>query len=347
MDNPFYYLLAFGLAFLVSLLMTPVSKKIAYYVGAIDQPKKRGMHNKPMPLAGGTAIIFGFYFSVLVISVMNSQMSLKSIFGLLIGGIIIGVIGLFDDMHDLSPKLRLVIQFGVALIVVFSGVIIERVGLPFFNDYIKLGIFKIPFTILWIVGVTNAVNWIDGLDGLAAGVSSIASLMLMFLALLNVNNPMGPIIIILSAALAGACLGFLPHNFNPATIFMGSTGSTFLGFSLAVISIQGYTKSQTALVIAVLILGLPIFDTLFAILRRLFTGKSIMQADRGHIHHRLVDKGYSQKKAVLTLYGISGCFGIAGILFAEAEIVLAGLLVAVLLYVMLKGNIKLTNVYKK
>lgn len=343
MDNPMYYLLAFGLAFLVSLFMTPISKIIAHKIGAIDYPKKRGMHSKPMPLAGGTAIIFGFYFAVLVISALSSEMTIPSIFGLLIGGIVIAVLGVLDDIHDLSAKLRFIIQIAVAAMVVSTGIVIKGTTLPFIG-FVDFGVFGYIITIIWIVGVTNAVNWIDGLDGLATGVSSIASLFLMFLSILNVDSmgPMGPITVILTAALAGACLGFLPHNFNPATIFMGSTGSTFLGFTLAVMSIQGMTKSHTALVIAVLILGLPIFDTLFAILRRLFTGKSIMEADRGHIHHRLIDKGYSQKKAVLTLYGISGCFGVAGILFAELEVILAVLLVAILLYVMLRDNINLS-----
>ena len=176
---------------------------------------------------------------------------------------------------------------------------------------------SIPITLFWIVGVTNAVNLIDGLDGLAAGVSSIAAICLMILSMFS-PNPIGPVAAILMAALAGSCLGFLPYNFNPAKIFMGDTGSTFLGFVLAVSSIQGLIKGYTAvtILIAVLVLALPIFDTTFAILRRIISRRPIMEADRGHIHHRLVDKGYSQKQAVITLYGISGGFGIIGILLA-------------------------------
>lgn len=340
MINPVYYLSAFGLAFLVSLLMTPFSKKFAFKIGAVDQPKSRGMHKKPMPLAGGTAIIAGFYVAILVVSFFNESMTLTNILGLLIGGVVIAVLGILDDLHDLSAKLRFVIQIVVAIFVVASGVYIKGSDVPFF-DYIDFGWFGYIITVVWIVGVTNAVNWIDGLDGLATGVSSIASLFLMFFAILNVGAS-GPIMVIVAAALAGSCLGFLPHNFNPATIFMGSTGSTFLGFTLAVSSIQGMMKSHTALIIAILILGLPIFDTLFAIVRRVLTGKSIMEADRGHIHHRLIDRGYSHKGAVLTLYTISGLFGIAGILFAQIQVIFAILVVTVLLYVMLRGNIKMS-----
>lgn len=347
MENPIFYLVTFAIAFIVSLLMTPMSKVIAFKIGAVDRPKSRGMHSKTMPLAGGLSIILGFYVAIIVVMFMRHDLNMTNLLGLLIGGIIIGILGLFDDMKDLSPKLRLVIQLSVAILVVSSGVYIQQIAVPFTGHYLRLqGLPGQILTIIWIIGVTNAVNWIDGLDGLATGVSSIASLSLMFLALLNVNNiPGGPIAVILTAALSGACLGFLPHNFNPATIFMGSTGSTFLGFVLAVLSIQNYQKSQTALVIAVLILGLPIFDTLFAIIRRILTKKPIMVGDRGHIHHRLVDKGYSHKNAVLILYVVSGCFGIAGILFAETEVILAVIMVAGLLYFLLKDQVDLKKLF--
>jgi hypothetical protein len=184
-------------------------------------------------------------------------------------------------------------------------------------------------TVVWIVGITNAVNFMDGLDGLATGISSIASLCMMFIAIIYGD----PISVLLTAALAGACLGFLPHNFSPASIFMGDTGSTFLGFTLAVISAESLLKSYTAItwVIPIIILGLPIFDTSFAIIRRLANGKSPMQADRGHLHHRLVDKGYSHRRAVLTLYVVASGFGIAGILMALNDMPLALVIIGLIL----------------
>jgi len=315
-DKFLIYFIAFGMAFLISLLTTPLSKMIAFKVGAVDQPKARGMHDKPMPRMGGIAIFLGFIFTVLVVTPSVEAFEWKQISGLLVGGMIIFLLGFFDDIYNLNAKLKFLIQVIAALVVIYSDIRIEFVTWPFAEGNILiLEKISIPITLFWIVGVTNAVNLIDGLDGLAAGVSSIAAICLMILSMFS-PNPIGPVAAILMAALAGSCLGFLPYNFNPAKIFMGDTGSTFLGFVLAVSSIQGLIKGYTAvtILIAVLVLALPIFDTTFAILRRIISRRPIMEADRGHIHHRLVDKGYSQKQAVITLYGISGGFGIIGIL---------------------------------
>jgi len=317
-DKFLIYFIAFGMAFLISLLTTPLSKMIAFKVGAVDQPKARGMHDKPMPRMGGIAIFLGFIFTVLVVTPSVEAFEWKQISGLLVGGMIIFLLGFFDDIYNLNAKLKFLIQVIAALVVIYSDIRIEFVTWPFAEGNILiLEKISIPITLFWIVGVTNAVNLIDGLDGLAAGVSSIAAICLMILSMFS-PNPIGPVAAILMAALAGSCLGFLPYNFNPAKIFIGDTGSTFLGFVLAVSSIQGLIKGYTAvtILIAVLVLALPIFDTTFAILRRIISRRPIMEADRGHIHHRLVDKGYSQKQAVITLYGISGGFGIIGILLA-------------------------------
>lgn len=334
------YPIAFFVAFLISLFFTPYSKKIAAMVGAIDYPKDRGMHKKPMPRAGGTAIVVGFVITTLIMIPMVKGVDVTQIVGLVVGGLVIAGVGLLDDINDLSPKIKLLFQIIGALIVVHTHTTIGIFTWPFVEQgYISLGVFAKPLTVIWIVGVTNAVNLIDGLDGLAAGVSSIAALCLMLLAILT-SNPI-PVTIILTAALAGACLGFLPHNFNPATIFMGDTGSNFLGFVLAVISIQGLLKSYTAItvIIAVIVLGLPIFDTFFAIIRRLLNGQPVMQADRGHLHHRLMDRGYSHKRAVLTLYGVSGGFGIAGILVAINDVVLAVFILFVIFGIWIGDNL--------
>ncbi|NDL66707.1 undecaprenyl/decaprenyl-phosphate alpha-N-acetylglucosaminyl 1-phosphate transferase [Clostridiales bacterium F-3ap] len=334
MQAPWVYIGAFLMAFSITALMTPVSKLIAYKVGAIDEPKARGMHSKTMPLGGGTAIYFGFIVTVLVLLPFIGNYDLKQLVGLIAGATIITTVGLLDDIYDLSPRIRVFFQVLAALIVIFTGTAFDLVSVPFVpGGIVHLGNIGKFITVIWIIGVTNAVNLIDGLDGLAAGVASIASLSLMVISILFGEPAVAGIGILLTATLAGSCIGFLPHNFNPATIFMGDTGSTFLGFTLAVISIQGLLKTYTAItvVIAAVVLGLPIFDTFFAIARRVANKRPISQGDRGHLHHRLVDKGMSHRRAVLTLYGVSAGFGIAGILVAMGDLLFAVLVVILML----------------
>ena len=336
------YIVAFVFAFLITLITTPFSKKLAYKVGAIDKPKARGMHTKPMPLAGGTAIVLGFTITVLTLTPMVEGFHWQEVGGILLGGLFIAIVGFFDDIYNLSAKFKLCMQILASLIVIFSGIRVDVITWPLlFGQTVPLPQHvSLIVSLLWMVGITNAVNLIDGLDGLAAGVSSIAALCFMFLSIMTGN----PVAVLLTASLAGACMGFLPHNFNPATIFMGDTGSTFLGFILAVSSIEGLFKGYTVItvVVAVLILGLPIFDTTFAIIRRILKRQPVMQADRGHLHHRLMDKGYSQKKAVLTLYGISGGFGITGILIASQDIQFAigllGVMIALIIFSYYRQN---------
>lgn len=312
------YITAFVMAFLISFFTTPLAKKIAFKVGAIAQPRKRDMHSKPMPRMGGIAIVAGFMITLLFVIRYMTILDWKQIIGIFVGGFIIFLLGFFDDIYDLNAKLKFLVQILAAGIVTFCGVRVHFISIPFIGDNpMFLSALSIPVTIIWIVGVTNAVNLIDGLDGLAAGVSSIASLSLMVLSI----HSGYPIAVLLTATLAGSCLGFLPYNFSPASIFMGDTGSTFLGFILSVTSILGLLKGYTlaTIFIAVLILGLPIFDTAFAIVRRALSGKPIMSPDRGHLHHRLVDKGYSHKGAVIILYGISGVFGLSAIAVAKHD----------------------------
>jgi UDP-GlcNAc:undecaprenyl-phosphate GlcNAc-1-phosphate transferase len=240
--------------------------------------------------------------------------------GLLVGAAIVTFIGFIDDAKPLSAKTRLLFQTIAAIsTVLISDVRIERVT----NPFSPVGVTELswyisyPLTILWIMGITNAFNFIDGLDGLAAGVSTISSLSLFLVSMLTPT--VGPFSAIMTAALTGATLGFLPFNFNPAKIFMGSTGAYFLGFTLATVSIEGMFKSYTAISIAIpiLALGLPLFDTIFAILRRLIQGKSIMSADRGHLHHKLIDMGLSHKQSVLVLYLASAVLGLCAIVMAD------------------------------
>jgi len=221
-------------------------------------------------------------------------------------------------MRNLDARVKLLFQLLAAGIVIYCGVDIEYIANPlsrwFGPAYISLGLWSIPITLIWIVGITNAVNLIDGLDGLAVGVSTIASVALVSLTIISQNLNAA----IVAAALAGAGFGFLPYNFNPAKIFMGDTGSTFLGFVLACISIQGVMKmyALVSFVVPVLILGLPVFDTLFAIIRRVLKGKPIMSPDRGHLHHRLLDMGFSQKQTVAILYTLTSVLCLTAVVMA-------------------------------
>lgn len=326
--NWLLYIAAFASAFAITLVTTPFAKWVSIKFGAIDYPKDRGVHKKPMPRMGGVAIVLGFSVTVLMIFFFDKGMSTKQFIGFFVGALMIAALGVLDDMKNLPAKLKFCVQIVAALIVIFSGTQIHVVLWPVTAALQK---FSIPITLIWIVGVTNAVNLIDGLDGLAAGVSSIAALSLMVLCIMTGSNTA----VVLTAALAGACLGFLPRNFNPAEIFMGDTGSTFLGFVLAVTSILGVFKGYALLAVSVsvLCLGLPVFDTIFAMLRRMAKHQPIMQPDRGHLHHRLIDRGFSQKQAVLILYAISFCLGCLAIFisFKDSRIIVVVLLTVILL----------------
>ena len=233
----------------------------------------------------------------------------KETIALLVGGLIIAAGGFVDDLKDLSPKAKLLFQGIAAVVLILGDVRIEFFTNPFIEyGLISLNTLVIPFTIFWIIGITNTINLIDGLDGLAAGVSMICAISFMFIAYRFANYEVALIAVIL----AGVCLGFLPYNFNPASIFMGDTGALFLGFVLAYISIEGVMKSAAIITILlpVIILGVPVFDTTFAMLRRFFSGRNIMSADKGHLHHRLLKKGMTQRETVTALYIISVVFGV-------------------------------------
>ncbi len=325
-------LAAFVVAAMLSALLTPQVKDFAHKVGAIDVPKDgRRMHSTPIPRLGGLAIFMGFMGAILIFGELDQQM-----LSILLGAMIIVVLGIFDDIVPLSAKFKFVIQIIAACIPVCIGGLKIEFFTNFnpFSDsmYLSLGVLSVPFTVFWVVGITNAVNLIDGLDGLAAGISSIASLTMLAVALLT--GEVG--VAITMAALTGACLGFLPYNFNPAKIFMGDTGSTFLGFILATMSIAGFFKFYAVISFAVpfLILGLPIFDTAFAIIRRILSGRSPMSPDRGHFHHKLVDMGFNVKQSVAILYAISGTLGLAAVVLTTSGEAKAMMLVIAVLVVM-------------
>lgn len=307
-----YVVLALLVALVVSFLMTPVVKTFAYKVGAIDVPKDaRRMHKVPIPRLGGLAIFMGFMVSILLFVNIRGNQQMQSI---LLGAVIIVVLGVVDDIMALPAMLKFVVQIIAALIPAVNGVTILAFSNPnIFSDklYWVLGSLSVPFTVIWIVAITNSVNLIDGLDGLANGVSAISATTMLVIALLYSEAQVA----IVMAALVGACVGFVPYNLNPAKMFMGDTGATFLGYILATMSIQGLFKYYAVIsfVVPFLILGLPIFDTTFAFVRRIAHGQSPMHADRGHIHHRLIDMGLNQKQAVATLYVISAILGLSAV----------------------------------
>lgn len=316
--------MAFFLAFAVAYVATPQAIRLAHKLGAIDVPKDgRRVHKKPIPRMGGMAIFAGFLVSALIFVPMTHKL-----LGVLVGTLMIVGMGLIDDVKPLKAKTKLLIQVLAAGIAVYSGIRIEWISNPFdtVDGMFYIGWVGIPLAIFWIVGITNTVNLIDGLDGLAAGVSAISAITMAFVAYGSISgNSDGAYILsqtnstLLLLALAGGAVGFLPYNFNPAKIFMGDTGSLFLGYTLSIIAIDAAIKSAATLAIAipVLALGIPIFDTTFAIIRRANAGKPIMEADKGHLHHRLLGKGLSQKKTVLILYAISGILGLSAVLISQ------------------------------
>ena len=324
--------IAFLLAFIVAFMATPYTIKIAKKVGAVDVPKdQRRMHKKVIPKFGGPAVILGFLVSViylLIVMSMENTIDLfgeeeygKKLLGMLLGILVLSITCIIDDIKTIKPLAKLAGQTLAAIIAVSFGIRIDEIQLPFLTPEWQEA-FSILVTILWIIGVTNAINLIDGLDGLSSGISVISAISLLIIFVLN-GSPM--IAIVLITALAGALVGFIPFNFAPARTFIGDTGSNFLGFSLSIISILGVAKTYTAAVIVLplIALGLPIFDTIWAIIRRLIKGKSIkaiFKADKGHLHHRIVAKGFSQKQAVLILYGIGATFGIFAIILMDSGI---------------------------
>ena len=311
-----WMLLAVVVAAIVSFVSTPVVKKLAVRVGAMDVPKdNRRMHKVPIPRLGGLAIFFAFVVSVLLFAQIDTQIR-----GILIGSLMIVALGVMDDIHTLRALPKFLIQILAAVVVLLHGCRIEFISNPIITSsatYLHLsGWLSVAVTIIWIVAITNAVNFIDGLDGLAVGVSGISAATMLVVAILVAEQNVA----VIMAALFGACLGFIPYNFNPAKIFMGDTGSTFLGFILATMSIQGLFKLYAIISFAVpfLILGIPIFDICFAVIRRLARGQNPMVADRGHVHHRLIDMGFNQKQSVMITYMLTALLGLAAVVLTSS-----------------------------
>ncbi|HAX73586.1 MAG TPA: undecaprenyl-phosphate alpha-N-acetylglucosaminyl 1-phosphate transferase, partial [Firmicutes bacterium] len=302
------YLLIISTCFLLATFLTPSVMKLAFFTNAIDKPNQRKVHKVAIPRLGGLAIYIAFLLGYMIFGIKNyaiNEQVISFIDAYFIASFVIIVTGMLDDMFDLPPKSKGFAQLIAALIMVLYGnFVINKIYLPFL-PVIDLGILGSLVTILWIVGITNSINFIDGLDGLSSGLSAITLGTMAVLASFQ-----GELFVVLMCCLLlGSTLGFLVHNFYPAKIFMGDTGSLFLGFSISVISLLGYKNAAfVSFIVPIIILSVPLFDTLWAIVRRLLKKQSPFRPDRGHIHHRLLDRNLGHVRSVLTLYSIATMF---------------------------------------
>lgn len=313
------------LSFLVSYLMVPVSIKFANKKGILDNPKKddRRVHKKPTPRIGGIAIVTSVLiclFGVWLVSLFIDIKLDNKIIGFVLGALVIAIMGFVDDVYTLKPMYKFMFQLIAGTIIYVFGISIVGIKVPFSDSgFIDFGILAFPVTLIWVLGITNAVNLIDGLDGLAAGISAISAISLLFIFIITGASLE---VVAIAFSLVGATLGFLPYNFNPAKTFMGDTGSNFLGYTLSTISIMGMAKGYTllAIVLPLLILGVPVFDMVFAIIRRLIRHQKLTAPDKDHIHHRLLRKGFSQRQSVLILYTITSILGIISVTVLSGKV---------------------------
>jgi len=318
MPYQLYHLIAFLVSAVVVLWTTPVVKTIGIKSGRVDQPGGRKVHQRPMVRLGGVSIFVGTLIALLTVwwaggfGILPIEKEWE-VWGVTLGGLAFFLIGLADDLFSLSPFIRLLMQATVAAIAWWMGVQIDFLNVPF-DGLVQIGWLSLPITVIWLVGMANAINWIDGLDGLAAGVSGIAAVVMLVVTLFMQQ----PAAALIAAALAGGALGFLRYNFNPAQIFMGDGGAYFMGFTLAGVGVIGLVKSTavTAVLLPYLILAVPIVDMSAVILARLRHGKSPFVADKRHLHHRLLQAGLSQRLAVLFIYSLTLWVGSLALAFA-------------------------------
>ncbi len=317
---------------LVTLALTPLVKRLALVVGAVDHPGgRRKVHEPQIPRLGGVAIFFAVIISLVlghwIFPAESRRLASSEMLWLLAAAGCVFLLGIYDDIRGAHAPLKLTVQVGAAALLYFSGERISAISTPF-GWMVTLGVFSLPFTVLWLVGLTNGINLLDGIDGLATGVAAIASLTILLVALGQGKTPVA----LLAAALLGSLLGFLVFNFHPAQIFLGDCGALFLGFLLAAISIMGNQKTSSAVAMGVPIiaLGIPIFDTLLALTRRVLRGEHPFRGDRDHLHHRLLALGMSPPRAALTLYAVSGFLAIMALLLAKATRTVAVLILLIL-----------------
>jgi UDP-GlcNAc:undecaprenyl-phosphate GlcNAc-1-phosphate transferase len=314
--------------FMFTALIVPLIKKISIYIGAVAKPNERTVHKNDMPQLGGLAIFSGFLIGYMLFSKQTIEMN-----SILIGSFILIITGIIDDINPIKAKYKWIAQLIAASVVVFYGGILLK-DISAFGYYVDFGVLAQPITLLFIVTMINAINLIDGLDGLAAGISSIFFLTIGIIAF--ILNNLGGLDIVLSFIMLGSTLGFLVHNFHPAKIFMGDTGSMFLGFIIAVIALLGFKNvTLTSLIVPILILAVPLLDTIFAVLRRIISGKSIATPDKQHLHHQLLKMNFSHKTTVLIIYYIDALFAFASIVYVLKDAKLGIILYIILLLIVL------------
>lgn len=328
-------LLIISVTFTFVAFLIPFIRKLAFQIGAVDVPRERHIHNTDMPKLGGLGIFLGFLIGYMIFGQPSTQM-----ISILIGGFIILIGGIIDDITELSAKTQFLFQLAAACIIVFYGQIL-LVDISAFGLYLHFGVFAYPVTILFILGCINCLNLIDGLDGLSGGISSIYFLTIGIIATMQGSRGLD---FILCFVMLGATLGFLLHNFHPARIFAGNSGSMFLGFIISVIALLGFKNvTLTSLVIPLCVLAIPILDTLFAIVRRALKGQSITKADKFHIHHQLLNRKFSQVQTVLIIYLIDILFAVASVIYiAHHELIsyiIYGILLLIVIIFVLKTNI--------
>ena len=316
-------ILMVAITFLFVALFIPIVIKIATHVGAMDMPNARKIHKKPIPRLGGLGIYFGFLLGYMLFGKESIQMN-----SILIGSFVIVVTGVIDDIKPIPAKYKFFSQLiGAAIIPLYGGIVLKDISA--FGLYMQFGIFSYPITILFIVAIINCINLIDGLDGLAGGLSSIYFLTVGIIALIMGNST--GLDIVLTFIMLGSTLGFLVHNFYPASIFAGDSGSLFMGFMIAVIALLGFKSvTLTSLIIPLLILAIPILDTVFAIIRRLLKGEKISKPDKSHLHHQLLNKNFSHRTTVLIIYAIDILFAAASIIYALHDQKLGYIIYAIL-----------------
>ncbi len=316
--------IAMAVAFISALVLTPLVIQFAFQIKAVDQPNYRKVHQKAMPRIGGLAIFGAFLIGYFVLRPEDEH----AVY-ILLGAILIILTGFLDDLLNITPKAKLLGQLAAAGIVIYGGLQVTFITLPLIG-VIEFGYLSIPITLLWIVGITNAINLIDGLDGLAAGVSTIALIAMAVMAAI-----MGDVFVMgVALVLAASAIGFLFYNFHPAKIFMGDTGSLFLGFMISVLALSGFKNvALISFIIPVLMLGVPVSDTFFAIIRRIRLKQPISAPDKSHLHHRLIAVGFSHRQTVIIIYFIAILFGVTAILFSQATVWGAVVLLIVVLLV--------------
>jgi len=328
---------------LLCVFITPLVRKLAFKVGAVDYPGKRKVHAKAIPKLGGLSIYFAIVGSLIFTQLFYGGIFTDKTLTILIGSTLIVGLGLLDDIYNLQAPTKLIGQIIISAIVVFLGLSIGGIQNPLTNHFISLGVWDKPLSILWLLIFMNTMNLIDGLDGLAAGITLISSLA--FLVISVILHQLNSVYILL--AISGACLGFLRFNFNPASIFMGDTGSLLLGFLLGIASIEGLLKSSAVISLALptLCLFIPLIDTLLAIIRRTKKGVHIFRADAEHIHHKLMAKGLSHRNSVLAMYSATFILSILAILLSLTQGIYSLILGVVIIYVIASSLKKLKGYF--